>query len=321
MSETRIRNAAIGLLLLTLLAMILAIIFLTDRFYSHSREPHYEIPWLASQLETEYLRSAYELELFVEGSGNYEEATLRFDILWSRFNLITEGAERIGIRSERWNGLVPQIQSALQTIDELIGDPEKLRTQAGRDALNHLKALWKPLHRHTQDAVREQWTRHDAEHQDAKAIMVALLVLVLILVLVVATRILIIENGRQRLVERERLAKISAETAVADQERLVASISHELRTPLNAIIGFSEIMKTGRFGPIGKRYEEYAADIHSSGKHLLLLVNQVLDLSSAKDRKHNPELTEVALDEILSEAARIVAPSAAKRHQVLETSI
>ena len=57
-------------------------------------------------------------------------------------------------------------------------------------------------------------------------------------------------------------------------------MSHELRTPLNAIIGFSEIMESGMFGPIGSaKYGEYCHDIHQSGTYLLGVINDILDMS------------------------------------------
>jgi signal transduction histidine kinase len=64
-------------------------------------------------------------------------------------------------------------------------------------------------------------------------------------------------------------------------------MSHELRTPLNAIIGFSEIMRDELLGPLGdKRYRQYARDIHSSGAHLLEIINDILDLSKIEAGKH-----------------------------------
>src|SRR5260370_11713897 len=57
-------------------------------------------------------------------------------------------------------------------------------------------------------------------------------------------------------------------------------MSHELRTPLNAIIGFSEIMETSMFGPLGSdKYGEYCRDIHQSGQYLLEVINDILDMS------------------------------------------
>ncbi len=71
-----------------------------------------------------------------------------------------------------------------------------------------------------------------------------------------------------------------AEEANTAKSRFLATMSHELRTPLNAIIGFSEIMQNEVLGPLpNEKYKEYVGDIHSSGDHLLNLINEILDLS------------------------------------------
>jgi len=60
-------------------------------------------------------------------------------------------------------------------------------------------------------------------------------------------------------------------------------MSHELRTPLNAILGFSEVLKGELFGShANPTYKDYANDIHSSGQHLLMLINEILDLSRSR---------------------------------------
>ncbi len=75
-------------------------------------------------------------------------------------------------------------------------------------------------------------------------------------------------------------ARRRAEEANLAKSRFLATMSHELRTPLNAILGFSEIMQTEVLGPIGQpNYKEYVGDIHTSGEHLLNLINEILDLS------------------------------------------
>lgn len=93
-----------------------------------------------------------------------------------------------------------------------------------------------------------------------------------------------------------------AEDANAAKSKFLATMSHELRTPLNAILGFSEVMKSELFGPIGnEQYKSYVMDIHSSGEHLLALINEVLDLSRIEAGKH--ELTEEAIDLVSTVAA------------------
>jgi signal transduction histidine kinase len=86
-----------------------------------------------------------------------------------------------------------------------------------------------------------------------------------------------------------KLAKQTAEQANAMKSQFLANMSHELRTPLNAIIGYSEMMLMGIAGPVApKRYREYIQDIHIGGKHLLALINDLLDLSKAESGRLEP---------------------------------
>jgi signal transduction histidine kinase len=105
-----------------------------------------------------------------------------------------------------------------------------------------------------------------------------------------------------RIAERE-MARQRAETANRAKSEFLATMSHELRTPLNAIIGFSEMMLREVLGEFRhKQYREYTANIHSSGSHLLRIINDILDLSKAEAGKL--EVSEDVFD--LAETMRAV---------------
>ncbi len=121
----------------------------------------------------------------------------------------------------------------------------------------------------------------------------------------------------QRLVAREnesRTAQDAAEMANRAKSEFLANMSHELRTPLNAILGFSEIIHNEMLGRIeNDHYREYVGDIHSSGQHLLSIINDILDLSKI-------EAGHVELDEEVFDAASVLDSSVRLVKERAETS-
>ncbi len=105
--------------------------------------------------------------------------------------------------------------------------------------------------------------------------------------------------------------KKKAEAGNRSKSEFLANISHELRTPLNAIIGFSDIMRSNMFGPMGsEKYDEYADDIHHSGSFLLGVINDVLDMSKIEAGRFQLSPETVHLDELLDETMRIISMQA-----------
>gem|GEM_PF-4480842 len=96
----------------------------------------------------------------------------------------------------------------------------------------------------------------------------------------------------------------AAEIASQTKSEFLANMSHELRTPLNAVIGFSEALKEEIFGPFSNEIQqEYVDDIHSSGNHLLDLINEILDVSAIEAGKLEFNETEIDIEDIISPAA------------------
>ncbi len=116
-------------------------------------------------------------------------------------------------------------------------------------------------------------------------------------------------------------ARIAADGSNKAKANFLANMSHELRTPLNAILGFSEIIKSAAFGPIGSNYREYAEDIHSSGSHLLSLINEVLDLSKLEAGQFELIEQHVDLASLAESSMRFVEPQAQKANISLSRSI
>jgi signal transduction histidine kinase len=103
------------------------------------------------------------------------------------------------------------------------------------------------------------------------------------------------------------LALETAFAASKSKSAFLAAMSHELRTPLNAIIGFSELMTTEAFGPLGSlRYKSYSEDIRNSGNHLLHLINDILDISRLEARKAELIEIAIALPDLMLEARAMV---------------
>lgn len=116
------------------------------------------------------------------------------------------------------------------------------------------------------------------------------------------------------LAEKYAEQKAVAESANRAKSEFLANMSHELRTPLNAIIGFSEIMESGAFGALGSpKYLEYTRDISDSGRYLLDVINDILDMSTLEAGRVELKRESVAIDAVVLDALRVLTPQAEEK--------
>jgi len=124
------------------------------------------------------------------------------------------------------------------------------------------------------------------------------------------------------LAEKYAEEKTRAEEANQAKSKFLANMSHELRTPLNAIIGFSEIMESAMFGPLGAaKYTEYSRDIRESGRYLLDVINDILDMSKIEAGSVHFSPENVELDHILADSLRVVSGRANEKCLTLNSQI
>jgi PAS domain S-box-containing protein len=120
--------------------------------------------------------------------------------------------------------------------------------------------------------------------------------------------------------ERRRLEEKMQEASRLKSEFL-ANMSHELRTPLNAIIGFNELVCRGKAGPISERQQEYLTDSLNSARHLLQLINDILDLSKVEAGKMDFRTRPVDLEQLVGEVRDVLRGLAASKHLRIDADI
>ena len=117
------------------------------------------------------------------------------------------------------------------------------------------------------------------------------------------------------------MAKKLAEAANISRSNFIMSMSHELRTPLNSIIGFSDLLRDTYFGELNEKQAEYVADIHKGGKHLLFLVNNILDITSIETGEMTIRASPVYVNDLLEDSVTMIQDKVKKQRLSLDVRI
>ena len=128
-------------------------------------------------------------------------------------------------------------------------------------------------------------------------------------------------TARKRQEKELKEAKVAAEAANATKSQFLATMSHELRTPLNAIIGYTEMMQEEAQDNGHDEYESDLKRVHSSAKHLLALINDVLDLSKIEAGKMDLYLETIEVRPLIDDVVSVVTPLVEKKANKLSTSL
>lgn len=122
-----------------------------------------------------------------------------------------------------------------------------------------------------------------------------------------------IENGLEKAHEELQELAVELKRTTRAKSEFLANMSHELRTPLNSINGFSEVLHDETFGPLNEKQKQYVNNVLTSGKHLLLLINQILDMAKVEAGKMKLELSSLPMKSLLNEIPMLVADMAGKK--------
>lgn len=165
------------------------------------------------------------------------------------------------------------------------------------------------------DDVLSEWRKNSVTILFLTFIASALLTVLMWVARLQANTLEIMQTSLHQQVENStrdlQNALVDAERANQAKSEFLATMSHEFRTPLNAILGFSEMLRSNYFGPLGSdRYETYADDIHTSGEHMLALVNDMLDIAAIEAGRRPSQVEDVDIFDLLTDCVRNFEPAA-----------
>jgi len=159
-------------------------------------------------------------------------------------------------------------------------------------------------------------------HITSRVFMLILVLVIVIVFFVLPVYSVIVTNEirkRHRVEKALIRAKEEAERASKFKDRFLSTMSHELRTPLNAVMGFSDLLADKRYGELSERQQRYVSHINTGGRHLLKLINDILDLSKIEAGRLEISREDLSVETIFGEVLSALRPLVEKKTQTLSS--
>ena len=259
--------------------------------------------------------SAEALQSAIFNSANFSSIATDAKGVIQIFNV---GAERmLGYEADE---VVNKITPAdISDAHEIVARAQALSDEVGTEIAPGFEALVFKASRGIEDIYELTYIRKDKSRFPAVVSVTALrdaddMIIGYLLIGTDNTARKQIEDERKKLEQRLQQKNAELEEASRMKSEFLANMSHELRTPLNAIIGFSEVLGDGLIGNLSDQQKKFIGDIFSSGKHLLSLINDILDLSKVEAGKMMLDLESVQISSLFANSLSIVKEKAHARH-------